>query len=84
MSDQINYTQPEEHIRPDVRLAGSITGLNPFYLNNSASRQAMDASHVAQAVVLKEPDIMSVSSGMDYNYAEHVIDVRFEENQMRM
>lgn len=78
MSDQINYTQPEEHIRPDVRLAGSITGLNPFYLNNSASRQAMDASHVAQAVVLKEPDIMSVSSGMDYNYAEHVIDVRFE------
>ena len=53
MSDQINYTQPEEHIRPDVRLAGSITGLNPFYLNNSASRQAMDASHVAQAVVLK-------------------------------
>ena len=71
MSDQINYTQPEEHIRPDVRLAGSITGLNPFYLNNSASRQAMDASHVAQAVVLKEPESMLL-----------MFDLR--ENQMRM
>ena len=78
MAEQSSSFSPiPEHIRPDIRLAGSITGLNPFYLNNSASRQAMDASHVAQAVVLKDPDIMNISSGMDYNYAECCLDVRF-------
>lgn len=72
-----DWPQPEAHIKPDVRLAGAITGLNSFYLNNSASREAMDASHVAQAVVLKEPDIMNISSGMDYNYVDYVLDIRF-------
>lgn len=66
----------EDYRNVDIRLSGAITSLNPFKHNNSASRIAMDASHISQAVVLKYPDRMNISSGMDYNYADYLFDVR--------
>lgn len=66
----------EDYRKVDIRLSGAITSLNPFKHNNSASRIAMDASHVSQAVVLDHPDRMNISSGMDYNYADYLFDVR--------
>lgn len=64
------------HTRPDIRLAGSLTGINPFFPNNSASRLMMDASHIAQAVVLEKPDRMNISSGMDFEYGKYLFDAR--------
>lgn len=67
----------------DIRLNGALNGLNPFLVNNSASRAMMDASHLAQAVVLETPDRMDISSGMDFEYAKYTFDVRIhgEEDQ---
>lgn len=66
----------QDYRNVDIRLSGAITSLNPFKHNNSASRVAMDASHVSQAIVLNHPDRMNISSGMDYNYADYLFDVR--------
>lgn len=70
-------SKQESLAKTDIRLTGALSGLNPFRACNSASRVAMDASHLSQAVVLNTPDRMDISSGMDYEYAKYTFDIRF-------
>lgn len=55
-------------LRPELL---ALQNLNPFVAYNSASRQNMFASHVGQMLVLKEPSIKRLLSGVEREYGKY-------------
>lgn len=57
-----------------------IVGLNPFFLNDSASRLAMFCSHAGQSLVMKHSTVNRILTGMEREYGKDVFAARFPCN----
>lgn len=57
-----------------------VVGLNPFFINDSASRLAMFCSHIGQALVVKDSTVKRLITGMEREYGEDVHAVRMPCN----
>jgi len=61
---------------PDIRIKNeyfSAASLNPFMDHNSSPRGIMFSSHMSQPVVIEDPDVNMVQSGLELEFGKHTI-----------
>ena len=73
------YQHEPEHNEIDRRLLG-IQGLNPFDNTNSASRKQMFGSHITQRIVIADPSLKKIQTGMEYEYGKYTFASKMPEN----
>ena len=78
----MSYKQFEhepQHNELDRRLLG-VQGLNPFDGANSASRKQMFSSHMTQKLVLFQPSVKKIQTGMEIEYGKYTFANKMPEN----
>ena len=68
-----------EENQMDRRLLG-IMGLNPFDNVNSASRKQMFSSHINQRLVIENPSVKKIQTGLELEYGKYTFSKKMPEN----
>lgn len=63
----------------DIRLLG-LAGLNPYIRHNSSPRQAMFIKHIGQMLVVSNPDVRRIQSGIDREFGRYTHSIKFKHN----
>lgn len=65
----------------DIRLMG-LTGLNPYARHNSSPRAAMFTKHVGQMLVISNPEVRRIQSGIDREFGRYTHSIKFDNNSL--
>ena len=71
------YVDNKEALRIDMRHV-SVTGMSPMMCHNSASRNVMFASMLAQALTLDTPQLPRILTGLEKEYAENLLNKKID------
>lgn len=77
-TDRVPFAEAQE-TNLDIRLLG-MAGLNPYTRHNSSPRQAMFNKHIGQMLVVSNPDIRRIQSGIDREFGRYTHSVKFDHN----
>lgn len=72
---------PKDNVDLDMRLLG-FAAMNEFARHNSTPRQAMMTKQIGQMLVLDDPDIRRISSGIDRELGRYTFNVDFPNNSV--
>lgn len=72
---------PKDDVDLDMRLLG-FGALNEYARHNSTPRQAMMVKQIGQMLVLDDPDIRRISSGIDRELGRYTFNIDFPNNSV--
>ena len=72
---------PKDDVDLDMRLFG-FAAMNEYARHNSTPRQAMMTKQIGQMLVLDDPDIRRISSGIDRELGRYTFNIDFPNNSV--